>query len=299
MAEKIIIGVDLGGTKIMTGAIDLKGSVLGSPVRKDTIGNDEADAIIKRVTDSVEEVLKHMEMEIKDVAGIGIGSTGPLDIGKGLILECPQLPRMHFYPLRKTIEDHFGVPVILNNDARCLVYGETMFGAGAGFSKVVGFTLGTGIGCAVILDQRIFNGSTWTAGEIWISPYGSGIIEDFVSGRGVSKIYRSLTGTDRTSLEVYDLALKGDRNALQTWDEFGRHLAVPIAWAINIIDPEIVVLGGSITAAYKFFSNSMELHLRKQICPVPAEKTKVIPGKLGDSAGFIGAACLVLDILST
>jgi glucokinase len=293
MAERVIIGVDLGGTKIMTGAIDFNGKVLCPPVRMDTIGDDAANAIVKRVTDSVEKILRNLRMDIKDVEGIGIGSTGPLDIDKGLILECPQLPNMHFYPLRKTIEDHFGVPVWLNNDANCLIYGEIMFGAAAGFSNVVGFTLGTGIGCAVILDKKIFNGSTGTAAEIWTSPYGSGIIEDFISGAGVSKIYKSFSGTEKSSLEIYNLALEGDRYALQTWDEFGMHLAVPIAWAINLIDPEVVVLGGSITATYKFFNESMELHLRKQICPVPAEKTGVIPGKLGDNAGFIGAACLV------
>ncbi|MDP4224378.1 MAG: ROK family protein [Bacteroidota bacterium] len=295
MDEKIIIGVDLGGTKIMTGAIDFNGMVLGSPVKTDTIGNDTADAILKRVTDSVEKVLHSLNRNTRDVEGIGIGCTGPLDIDKGLILECPQLPNMHFFPLRRTIEDYFGVPVYLNNDANCLIYGETVFGAAVNNRNVVGFTLGTGIGCAVIIDKKIFNGSTGTAAEIWISPYGSGIIEDFVSGAGVSKIYKSITDIEKTSLEVYNLALKGDSQALRTWDEFGMHLAVPIAWAINIIDPEIVVLGGSITEAYKFFSPSMELHLHKQICPVPADKTKVVSGKLGDNAGFIGAACLVIE----
>jgi glucokinase len=295
MSEKIIIGTDLGGTKIMTGAIDYSGTVLGSPVKTDTIGNDTAEAIVKRVTDSVEIVLRSLNMNIRDVEGIGIGCTGPIDIDKGLILECPQLPNMHFFPLRRTIEDYFGVPVCLNNDANCLIYGETVFGAAVNNRNVVGFTLGTGIGCAVILDKRILNGSTGTAAEIWISPYGSGIIEDLVSGAGVSKIYKAISGIEKTSLEVYELALKGDRQAQRTWDEFGRHLAIPIAWAINLIDPEIVVLGGSITAAYKFFNSSMELHLRKQICPVPAEKTKVVPGKLGDYAGFIGAACMVIE----
>jgi glucokinase len=295
MSEKFVIGVDLGGTKIMTGAIDLTGKVLCPPVRTETIGDGTAVAIVKRVTDSVEKVLRSLNRKIKDIEGIGIGSTGPLDIDAGLILECPQLPDMNFFPLRKTIEDHFGVPVWLNNDANCLIYGETMYGAAAGFSNVVGFTLGTGIGCAVILGKKIFNGSTGTAAEIWTSPYGSGIIEDFISGAGVSKIYKSFTGTDRTSLEVYNLAQKGDHYALQTWNEFGMHLAVPIAWAINLIDPEIVVLGGSIATAYKFFSDPMELNLRKQICPVPAEKTRVVPGELGDNAGVIGAACLVLE----
>lgn len=295
MDNKIIVGVDLGGTKIMTGAIDLEGRVLGSPVKVPTEGNDTAESIVKRITGSVERILTGLNMTNKDVRGIGIGSTGPLDIDAGLILECPQLPNMHFFPLRKTIQDYFGIPVCLNNDANCLIYGESIFGAGADKRIVVGFTLGTGIGCAVVLDKKILNGSTGTAAEIWPSPYQSGIIEDFVSGGGVSKIYRSISGRDKTSFEVYNLALEGDRDALQTWNEFGAHLAVPIAWSINLIDPEVVILGGSIMGAYPFFKDSMEEHLRKWICPVPAERTKVIPAKLGDNAGFIGAACLIIE----
>jgi glucokinase len=213
----------------------------------------------------------------------------------GLILECPQLPNMHFFPLRKTIQDYFGIPVYINNDANCLIYAECLFGAATNKKSVVGFTLGTGIGCAVILEKKILNGSTCTAGEIWLSPYQSGIIEDFVSGSGVSKIYRSISGRDKTSVEVYNLALEGDIDALQTWKEFGSLLAVPISWSINLIDPEVVILGGSITAAWPFFKDSMGEHLRKWICPVPAQRTKVIPAKLGDNAGFIGAACLVIE----
>jgi glucokinase len=187
------------------------------------------------------------------------------------------------------------MPVYLNNDANCLIYGESIFGAAADKKNVVGFTLGTGIGCAVVLDKKILNGSTGTAGEIWPVPYQSGIIEDIVSGGGVSKIYKSISDRDKTSFEVYKMALEGDTEALQTWNEFGKHLAVPIAWSINLIDPEVVILGGSITGAWPFFKDSMEEHLRKWICPVPAERTKVIRAKLGDNAGFIGAACLVIE----
>lgn len=295
MDNKIIIGVDLGGTKIMTGAIDFEGRVLGTPVKIPTEGSDTAESIVKRVTGSIESTLTGLNITIRDVTGIGIGSTGPLDMDAGLILECPQLPNMHFFPLRKTIQDYFGIPVYINNDANCLIYAECLFGAATDKKSVVGFTLGTGIGCAVILEKKILNGSTCTAGEIWLSPYQSGIIEDFVSGGSVSKIYRSISGRDKTSVEVYNLALEGDIDALQTWKEFGSLLAVPISWSINLIDPEVVILGGSITAAWPFFKDSMEEHLRKWICPVPAQRTKVIPAKLGDNAGFIGAACLVIE----
>lgn len=293
--SKIIIGVDLGGTKILTGAINSIGKVLGTPVKVSTGGNDPKEMIIRRIISSIENVMLNLNLTIDNVAGIGIGSTGPLDIPSGTILECPQLPTMNNFPLRRTIEEHFQIPVYVNNDANCLIYGESIFGIASDKRNVVGFTLGTGIGCAIVLDKKILNGSTSTAAEIWPSPYLSGTIEDYVSGDGVSKTYKAISKKCLTSLEIYNLALDGDRDALLTWKKFGEHLAVPIAWSINLIDPEIVVIGGSISGAYQFFKDSMEDNIRKWVCPTPAEKTKVVLAQLGEQAGFIGAACLVLD----
>jgi glucokinase len=301
MKDRILIGVDFGGTKILTGAMSETGDILCEPVKVPTNSNDNPEKIIKSITDSIELIFKRIGSNVSDVSGIGMGVTGPLDIKNGTILECPQLPTLHFFPLRQTIHDYFALPVFMNNDANCLIYGETLFGCGLGKNNVVGFTLGTGIGCAVIIDGKILNGYTESAGEIWISPYRTGTIEDFVSGAGVAKIYKEISGQqdskilpEKSSLEIALMAENGDPNALITWEEFGRHLAVAISWSINLIDPEIIILGGSITNAFKFFSFSLEKHLRKQICPTPAERTKIELAKLGANAGFIGAASLAL-----
>lgn len=295
MKNRAAIGIDLGGTKILTGAIDFSGNLIGSPVKALTVGKDPAEAIVGRIVESVEGFVRNTGMTIKDFEGIGIGSTGPLDLDTGYILECPQLPNMNFYPIRDKIQNYFGIPVFLNNDANCLIYAESLFGAGKGMNYVIGFTLGTGLGCAIVLDKKLVNGSTGTAGEIWISPYRSGNIEDIVSGDGVSRIYKDRTGADRDSIEIYQLACYGDKQALLTWKDFGEHLAVPVSWSINIIDPDVVILGGSITAAYPYFKDSLEEVVYRHICPVPAQKTRIVLAKLGDNGGFIGAACLVID----
>jgi glucokinase len=295
MSRKVIIGIDLGGTKIMTGAISPEGKVLGMPVKLPTGATEPGAMILKRITDSVEQTISSLNLSINDIEGIGIGSTGPLNIDAGIILECPQLPTMHNFPLQKAIEEHFCVKTFLNNDANCLILGECVFGAAADKKSVVGFTLGTGIGSAIVLNKKIFNGSNGTAAEIWPSPYQSGTIEDYVSGTGVSRIYQNISGEAKSSLEIYELALLDDEQALQTWKEFGKHLAVPISWSVNMIDPEIVVIGGSITGAYKFFKSSMEENIKKWVCPVPAQRTKIVPAGLGNYAGFIGAACLVIE----
>lgn len=294
MRNEILIGVDFGGTKILTGAMTGKGEVLCEPVRLPTNAGDAPEKIIGRVTDSIDQVMERTGADVSDIRGIGLGVTGPIDIKNGRILECPQLPTLHFYPLRKIIEERYRRPVRMNNDANCLIYGETLFGSGIGKKNVVGFTLGTGIGCAIILDGRIFEGSTESAGEIWPSPYGDGTIEDVVSGAGIARMYKDIAGVEKQAVEIAALADKGDKPALETWEKFGRHLAVAISWTVNIIDPEIVVLGGSITNAFEYFAPSLERHFRRQVCPAPAEKTKIVCSKLGSNAGFMGAAALVI-----
>jgi glucokinase len=133
------------------------------------------------------------------------------------------------------------------------------------------------------------------AGEIWPSPYQGETIEDIVSGRGVSSIYQKLSSQVKSSKEISVLAFQGDPKAIEAWNIFGSSLAMAIAWGINLIDPGIVILGGSIANSMDLFHDSMEHTLRKFICPVPAAKTKIVKAALGDNAGFIGAAALVLQ----
>ena len=293
--KNYIIGVDLGGTKIMTGAINTEGRVLGMPIKTDTKAEEPAENIINRITGSIDTIIDNLRIDKSQILGIGIGSTGPLDLEEGMILECPQLPNMQYFPLRNVIEEYYDLPVALNNDANCLILAENTFGVAKGSRKVIGFTLGTGIGSAILFDGKIYNGATGTAGEIWASPYEDGTIEDFVSGEGVSKLYEKFGGGKRSAFQIHQLAKNGDSIALKTWQEFGKYLSIAISWAINLIDPEIVVIGGSISKAAPFFMPEVHKRLKKQICELPAERTQIKIAQLGDNAGFIGAAALVLQ----
>lgn len=291
--KNIVIGVDLGGTKIMTGAIDTNGKIIGESFIVPTGGNDLKEMILERIYLSIDSVLKNNNLNIENIVGIGIGSTGPIDAKNGIILECPQLPNMHYFPLKKAVQEKYNIPVYMNNDANALILGESIMGAGKGNNIVLGFTLGTGLGCAIVIDGKLLMGATETAGEIWISPYRNGIIEDVVSGSGVSKIYQKLTNKNLLAKEIADLARLNDNEAINAWQEFGRALAFAMAWSINLIDPDVVILGGSISNAIDLFGETMNSFLKKNICPVPASKIKIFQAELGNKAGYIGAACLV------
>ncbi len=295
--KKIVLGIDLGGTKISFGLISQNGEILGSPYTIPTRGTDPSEIIINRIFDSVEEVLGLHQKKISDISGIGIGATGPLDMQKGIILECPFLPTLNYFPLRDRIFERFKVPVYLDNDANCFALGECYFGAGSGNDVVLGYTLGTGLGCAIIIEKDILTGATQHAGEVWASPYRNETIEYFVSGRGISHIYSEFAGTDISALEIAQLAYDGEKSALQTWEQFGEHLAFALSWGINMVDPDIVILGGSIANAMDLFAPTMERFLRKYLCPVPSKKTRVVNAQLGNEAGLIGAGCLVLRTL--
>jgi glucokinase len=133
------------------------------------------------------------------------------------------------------------------------------------------------------------------AGEIWPAPFKEETIEDVVSGRGVTGIYQNLTNQIRTAKEISILAQNGDLDAIETWNVFGNALGFAVAWGINMIDPGIVILGGSIANSMELFYGSMETVVRKYVCPVPSNKTKIVKAALGEIAGFIGAAALVIQ----
>ncbi|WP_321518785.1 ROK family protein [uncultured Bacteroides sp.] len=293
--NKVAIGVDIGGTKIKTGLVRSDGQIIGESITIPTIASEQKEAIVGRIIESINYTLHIAQCENLDIQGIGMGVTGPLDIKNGKILQCPNLPTMDFYPLRETIQEYFSIPVFMNNDANAMILGETLWGAGKGFDCVLGITLGTGLGCAIIKQNKIWIGATETAGEIWISPYKKGIIEDYVSGNAINRIFKKRSGKDCSAIEVAYFARKGDELAIKTWNEFSKALAYALAWSVNLIDPDVIVIGGSIANSMDLFLSPMEKMLRKHICSAPAETIRIAKAQLGDNAGFAGAAALVFS----
>jgi glucokinase len=290
--ENVAIGVDIGGTKIKVGAVTLDGRVVGTPILIATGATDPQEIITDRIIKSITSVIEHNHLSKACIQGIGLGVTGPLDVKSGTILQCLNLPTLNFFPLRSMIEKQFLLKVRMNNDANAMIFGESIWGAGKDFETVLGITLGTGLGCAIIINKKILMGATETAGEICISPYKDGIIEDVVSGNGISKMYKEVIGKTCSAVEIADFARQGDKQAIFIWEEFGKAVAFALSWAVNLIDPEVVVIGGSIANAMELFLPSLTGALRKNICPVPAQNLRIVKAELGDNAGFVGAAAL-------
>lgn len=285
------IGIDLGGTKVSIGLID-QNQLVGKPVRFMIADCKDADDLIRQMKTAIDQCLTANKRGWQELEMIGIGSPGPLDYKTGVILHTPNLTMLRNYALGPKLQELTRLPVLVNNDANCFALGEQRAGSGRGLEYVLGVTLGTGFGLGFVYNNEIFNGATGTALEFAMTPYLDGVFEDYISGRGVSRIYQSVTGQTKKPAEVTALAKNADPAALETWQIFGQHLAQAMIVLVMVLDPDIIVIGGSVSQGWDFFCQSLETNLRKGIHAGPAGHLKIARSQLGELAAIIGAASL-------
>lgn len=291
--EQVAIGVDIGGTKIRAGIVGAEGVVYGEPRSIVTCAELPGEEIVQRLIALIKETLSHAgEYE---VLGVGVGCTGPLDLRKGMLLEVENLPTLNNYPLLQVLEEALHMKVKMENDANALILAEALWGAGKDADTVLGFTLGTGIGCALINHGTVWQGKNDCAGEIWTAPYRDGILEEYVSGNALTRLYELHTGKHLSGTEIAALAIAGEEAAKQVWDEFAQALAYALSWTVNMLDPQTVVIGGSIIKSANLFWEQADTMFRRYVCRSVADSVSLKPAALGDDAGFIGAAALFFN----
>ncbi len=286
--KKYVIGVDLGGTNIRAGLV-LNNKII-KKVEVNTEPNKGKNAVIKNIVKAINSVMT------KDVAGIGIGSPGPLDYRNGIIVKPKNIPLKNVN-LKKVLEKKFKIPVFVDNDANCFSFGEALYGSGKNYDCVIGLTIGTGVGGGIVINKKIFHGrmNAGELGHISINFNGIkcncgniGCVEEYVSARGIMGLAKGLKA--KTPLEVYNLALKGNKKAISVFEKMGFYLGVGLTNFVNIFDPDVVIIGGGISNAWKFFSKSMEKAVKERC--VVNKNPKIVKSKLKHAA-ILGAASLV------
>ncbi|MDZ7373172.1 MAG: ROK family protein [candidate division KSB1 bacterium] len=295
MASRLVAGIDFGGTKIRVGIIDQTGAMVGEVVERPTQAQRPADEIADTMARAVREAAGKAGVELRAMGGVGVGSPGPLDLATGTLLTPPNLPTMWNYPLREELEARLGLPVQLNNDGNCFVLGEAIFGAGRGAGIVAGVTLGTGFGCGIVVDRKIFEGATGTAAEIWCCPYQDATFEEYGSARGLVRCYRKAANVEADGREIFRRAEAGETAALEAYRDYGTHLGTMLSYLVNVLDPDVIVVGGSVAAGWEFFAEAADRALRANVNPRPRDHVKLVKAALGDLAGVLGAAALALD----
>jgi len=295
MTQKKVIGIDFGGTKIKLAVVAEDGKIHGEEILLATESNRPAKDIVETMRTGVIKAATSAELSVDDLSGIGIGSPGPLDLKNGIILDTPNLPTMKNFPLKNAISELFNLPVELNNDGNCFVLGEAYFGAGKNAPTVCGVTLGTGFGCGIVFGKHIYIGATGTAAEVWCSPYADLNFEEYGSGRTLVRLYEQKTGEKLGAKEIYHLAQNNNLHAQETFFEFGENLGRILSIMVNLLDPDVFVVGGSISNAWEFFKSPLLENLKQNINDEPRAHIHVQRSLLGDNSGLLGAAALLFS----
>lgn len=279
MSERKIIGVDMGGTKIHTSLI--LGKEIISECILDTPAKESEKVVLDQLIRAIEQVYQ------PGSEGIGIGVPSVVDWKKGIVYDVVSIPSWKEVPVKEILENHFKIPVYVNNDSNCFALGENFFGKGIESKNFVGVTIGTGLGSGIIIENKLYQGVNTGAGEIGSISYKDGIIEQYCASEFfVSK------GLDGEAL--YLAAKKGDQKALQIFKDYGKNLSEVVKIVLYAYDPEMIILGGSISNAYEFFIDAVWKGLDDFMFPVELRKLKIEKTELKNSA-VLGAAALVYN----
>jgi glucokinase len=300
MAIQRTIGIDVGGTKILAGVVERDGTVVRSERRPTPA--ESTEAFLRGVAEVV-DLLRD-----DSVGAVGIGIPATVDQRTGTSVFATHIP-LEGVAIRERGQDYFGLPVAVDNDANAAAVAEWAIGAGRGTQHMVLLTLGTGIGGGLILNGRLYRGSTGAAAElghmvlVFDGPEcrgrctGHGHFEQFVSGSAATEIGRELLGTEAGSRELVDAARRGDRAAVRALSDMGRRLGAGIGSLVNIFDPEIVVVGGGFGEALDLLLPSALETMRRDALPPGRDSVRVVAAELGEEAGMVGAGLIAFETL--
>ncbi len=313
--KKYSIGIDLGGTKILIGLVEKESGKVVSHIKKKTKKEKGPENIVRKMVEGVEELLEESGKSFTEISSIGIGSAGQIDRKNGIIIGAPNLDCYNLN-LKEILQNKFNIPVFVANDVEVATIGEQKFGAGKGCTDFVCVFVGTGIGSAIVKNGHIIYGATGTAGElghIIVDLNGRpcacgahGCLEAYASRSAIeTRIEGALKkgrksciseyleeGKAITSSMIRKSIEREDELVTQCVSEASEYLSGGLASVINLINPELIILGGGLIEAVDYFYKQTIKKAKSKSLPVPAEKIRFSKTILGDYSGVIGAALL-------
>ncbi len=302
------IGIDFGATSVKIGALpDILKDGGEEPVVLETLSYRSVDDLIGAIAESVAGIgQRHGNM-----IAVGCGVPGLVDFDRGFVHTLTNVPGWQDIALRDILERETGLPVFIDNDANCMAYAEWRYGAALGLSNVVALTLGTGIGGGLIIEGKLYRGSSFAAGEIGQmsidhkgspGPYGlPGILEGYIGNRQISELAadrlhgRPTPDGGWTPRRIAELAAEGDPQACQIWLDVAEclgSLLASIAWLIN---PDGFVIGGGVANAADLLFDPLEKKIRSSVSSVISDDLRILPARFGNEAGIVGSASQALD----
>jgi len=314
----LVIGVDIGGTKVAAGLVDLTGH-LGFQCRLPMVVNEGASNALVSVTEAIDTVSANAKAvgAMQSIQGIGICCPGPLDPKAGVVLNPPNLPCWRNYPLAAELTHRYGIRVKVENDANAAALAEMMWGAGRGFRDIFYATIGTGIGTGIIVNGQLYEGRTGAAGEgghLSIDYQGPlcscgkrGCIEALASGPAIARRARAKLENHRDSklLELAEGKMNdltcgmvgeaygaGDTVAIETVQETVHLLSFWLGNIIDLLEPEVIVVGGGVSSMLKRLLADISAHLPEYCVNKRSHEIPLVLARYGEDAGIAGGAAL-------
>ena len=322
MKYRLLAGVDIGGTKcaVTLGLPESGGIVIKDKLRFPTT---DVEGTIRDIKSALREVMERNGLGSEGISAIGISCGGPLDSRTGVIMSPPNLPGWDNIPIVRILSEEFGVPAAVHNDANACALAEWLFGAGKGTRNMVFMTFGTGLGAGLILDGKLYTGTNDNAGELGhirlegFGPVGygkAGSFEGFCSGSGIEQLARSMVKERLqmghsvpwcpdgnldgiTAKAVADAMREGDPLAKRVYEISARQLGKGLSIVIDILNPEVIVIGSIYARNEDIFKPLMEEVLALEALPLANKVCKVVPAALGESIGDYAALSIAASIL--
>jgi Transcriptional regulator/sugar kinase len=315
---KYLIGVDIGGTNIKLALCDQKGRLNGKRTFSTTSFKGKR-ALIDGIVSKIEELVSEAGLKKRDITGVGIGAPGAVDIRTGTVHYLINIPDWREVPLGSILKKRLGIPVFVDNDVNVMALGEVYFGAGKGAVNMLCITLGTGVGGGLILDGKLYRGSSYAAGEFGHVPInidgpkckcGSWACVEAYAGNSyiVKDVVRQIKSGQKTLITkivagdlskvtpeiISEAERRGDKFAKKIWTDIGNKIGIGLAGVVNLLNVEKIVIGGGVAEAGKILFDSIKSTIHERAMKLPAKTVSVVKAKLGYDSGLIGAATLVL-----
>ena len=310
---KYYAGIDLGGTNTKIGLVDEDGNIIFTTIVK-TDSMEGFEKTIQRLSKILLQQVKSFDLNFDDVQSVGVGVPGPV-LNSRVVKFWANFPWKNGVDLALEFEKNLGKPVKADNDVNVITLGEMWKGSAQGYKNVLGLAIGTGIGGGIIVDGKLVSGENGAGGEVghikverdgklcgcgqkgcW-EAYASatGLIREAQSRLAVNKtngLYEQVIGRDLEAKDIFDVAKEGDAFALDLVDYEADYIALGIGNLLNVLDPEIVVVGGGVSLAGDILFNKVKERLKRYAFPSTTENLKIVAASLGNDAGILGAAYL-------
>lgn len=309
---EFVFAADLGGTHLRLATVDRNGQISCRQVQA-TPQAEKPNEIVRALIDAVHECERRTAERGGVISAVSVAVPGTVNVAEGVVVKAPNVPCLDGFRLAAALKSELDEPVILENDANAAAIGEMWRGAGQGYRTIICVTLGTGVGGGIILDGKLWRGADGSAaeiGHIGVDPFAGvacmcgsrGCLEVYASATAIVRMTRearprypnsSLHNTeDLTSAKIYQAGREGDELAIEVFRRMGVYLGIGLASLINVLNPEVVVIGGGLSNGWDLFEKHMHQQVLERAFPIPARRVKIVRAQCGDDAGLLGAARL-------